>query len=255
MTEKGTQGAILIFEANVRLVNELMDFDRTVVKFALHHLEQRQKYLEKAGILNQYSSLRSAIDQLRAIREHDSLRSQYRAILNQGVVLLVSYFGSAVSDLLSAGIANALGNRQSEALLKKEIKIALEDILNVDPNHEESVADLVIEKSDISFQDMKSISRAFRELLNIEPVKDNHVNNIIVAQACRHLIVHSGGIGDHAFVNQLRSANPRDLKHDVKKGDSVAFTREEISVVSESMKQYLNRLAKGINEYLPKVDQ
>lgn len=37
-------------------------------------------------------------------------------------------------------------------------------------------------------------------------------NNIIIAQASRHLIVHSSGIADEKFFRQIQNADPRDIK-------------------------------------------
>jgi hypothetical protein len=64
----------------------------------------------------------------------------------------------------------------------------------------------------LSFQDMKSIGRAFKLLLAEDLPRDTRINNIIVAQACRHAVVHAEGVVNGRLLNEIRDADPRTVK-------------------------------------------
>jgi Iap family predicted aminopeptidase len=66
---------------------------------------------------------------VRQIRENDSLRPRYETIFNQAAVLLVSYFGSAVGDVFRFGIARELQAAKNVRLLREELRVLLEEIL------------------------------------------------------------------------------------------------------------------------------
>jgi hypothetical protein len=73
---------------------------------------------------------------------------------------------------------------------------------------------------------MQSIARAFKDYLGIEIERTQRVNDIVLAQGCRHVIVHSGGIVDDRLVRQLSSAQPRRLKPRLVLGERIQFTDE-----------------------------
>ncbi|MBK6880026.1 MAG: hypothetical protein IPH91_07595 [Elusimicrobia bacterium] len=94
---------------------------------------------------------------------------------------------------------------------------------------------------------MQSVSRAFKENLDISIERTSDVNDIILAQACRHAIVHSGAFADDQLVRQIAMALPRTLKVDLKKNAKIQFTSEEVTKVSEMMIEYLKNLTRVIN--------
>jgi hypothetical protein len=90
---------------------------------------------------------------------------------------------------------------------------------------------------------MQAIHRAFKEYLTISIEKDNLVNNIILAQACRHVIVHSGGVASERLIRQIKGAFPRDVKSEIKRDNKVQFSPDEVEIVSKSMGKYVKSLA------------
>ncbi|HZC81380.1 MAG TPA: hypothetical protein VE222_06610, partial [Nitrospiraceae bacterium] len=80
-----------------------------------------------------------------------------------------------------------------------------------------------VRKTDISFQDMQSIARAFRDYVGFEPTRNENVNDIVLGHACRHVIVHAGAVFDRKALGQVRSAVPRTLKKNINVGDAVTF--------------------------------
>ena len=104
------------------------------------------------------------------------------------------------------------------------------------------LADLLASKKDISFQDMQSIGRAFTAHFDIEISRDATMNDIIVAQASRHAIVHAGGIVDRKMIGQLKNARPRQLKPNLKQDEKLEFTPAEIATAANAMRAYLDRV-------------
>lgn len=108
------------------------------------------------------------------------------------------------------------------------------------------LADLLASTEGLSFQDMQSIGRAFGQYFKTELPRDDIVNDIIIAQACRHAIVHSGGVVDRKMLRQVRDAQPRTLKLRLALGERLSFTPNEIARASQAMRQHLARLAASI---------
>ena len=149
------------FQENIQSVYALAEFDRLVLGFAERVLEQVQERATSEGVKNYRLTVDSGLTQLRQIRQNDSLRSNYQHIFNQCVVLLVSYFGSAIGDLFSACVAGQIKGSPTRLLLEEELKLTVEELLELSGDLHEQLAELLIRKNDISFQDMKSVARAF----------------------------------------------------------------------------------------------
>ena len=80
--------------------------------------------------------------------------------------------------------------------------------------------------------------------------KDSTVNNIILAQACRHVIVHAGGEVTPKLLRQISSAVPRDIKIEMVGNATVQFSQQEIQAVADSMMRYLIALVEKIDRVL-----
>lgn len=224
-----------------------MNFDRLVLDYAITRLDTLQERLTKIHeIANARFDVSTVLTALRGIREHDSLRSQYAQIFNQCNVLLVSYFSSAVADIFRASVTDAIKWGDRSKLLKEDIKIGLNEIRDIGPELLERAGELLVAHKDISFQDMQSIGRAFRDYFDYDPPKTDVVNDIIVSQACRHVIVHSGGIVDRKMLGQVRNATPRTLQPRVQEHQRIQFTESDIELVGRQMKAYLHELAMNV---------
>jgi len=239
------------FSENVAGVHKLINFDRDVLDMAItsiQNLSERLKYHHKLD--NPHLSANTTLTSLRNIRSNDSLRPRYQVIFNQAVVLLVSYFGSAIEDIFKAGIDVLLEQDADNDLFREDIKLSFRDLRDSNWHVREIAADLLVEKKDLSFQDMQAISRAFKTYLGVSIEKDIIVNNIILSQACRHVIVHAGGIVNDRLIRQVTNASPRDLKTSMARGNHVQFSPEEVEIISKSMVAYVHSLASKVNEVL-----
>jgi hypothetical protein len=231
------------FQKHVESVERLMNFDRDVLSFAIDAIEKLEVRLTQHHRLdNPHLSAGTTLKMLRGYREHDSLRPRYETIFNQALVLLVSYFGSSVHDLFREGVNESLTTGKDTALLKEQVKLSLSELREAEFDLRDMAADLLVNAKDISFQDMKSIARAFRDHLNVTIQWDQVVNEIILAQACRHVIVHAGGIVNAQTMRQVSVAKPRQLKPALELGKPVQFSVHEIQQVAASMGTYLKNI-------------
>ena len=97
------------FESNLQSVHKLMNFDRDVQDLAITQIKELHDNLVNFHkITNDQLNGKRTLDILEGIRENDSLRPRYKAIFNQAIVLLVSYFGSALSDCFRFAMQNAV---------------------------------------------------------------------------------------------------------------------------------------------------
>ena len=150
------------FRTNVISVHKLMNFDREVQDIFIEQIADLSKRLKsQQKITNEQLNGERQLKMLRQIRNNDSLRPRYEVIFNQAVVLAVSYFGSAIHDILRLCIADAIKHKQHRRLLNDEIKVSIADLVGASETFDEAISDLFITRKDISFQDMQSIARAF----------------------------------------------------------------------------------------------
>jgi hypothetical protein len=235
------------FANNVESVKELMNFDRLVLEFAINHLEQLQKRLvDREGLTNPRFNVERALEVLRGIRQNDSLRIQYQHIVNQCDVLLVSHFESAIRGIFRVALLHIIRTSGNARVLDEQLRMTLRDVQDAGTELQERITDLLIAQKGFSFNDMGSIARAFGEYVGCEPPRTTEVNNIILAQAGRHIIVHAGAVVDERFVRQVSGAKPRNVKPELAAGEVLRFTPEEIETISESMLTYVNRLLKSL---------
>jgi hypothetical protein len=234
------------FKDNVNDIFKLMEFDQIILDVAITGLEDLQETLRKSySIDNPRQLAENALQLLRSIREHKSLRPRYQVIFNQCVVLLVSIFASSVSDLFKKGINDLAEIGDSSVLKSEELKISVSQLLEFNGEIKDSLGDLIAEKNDLSFQDMKSIGRAFKTYFGFTIEKDVNVNNIIMAQAGRHVIVHDSSRINDRILRQVFGAHPRTLKPELS-GNVVSFDSDEVTLIANSMQDYLKSVRKQI---------
>ena len=241
------------FKQNVESVDRLINFDREVQDFTIKNVEELHDKLKhgQLKIDNLQLNGQRTLEILRQIRRNDSLRSQFETIFNQAIVLLVSYFGSSVGDVFRFAISKELEAKRNKRLLREELRTTVEEIADVSQNLGEAVSEIFIAKKDISFQDMQSIRRAFETYVEISMDRDQDVNNIIIGQACRNVIVHRGGVVDGRLINQVKGAIPRTLKLQLSEEDVLRFKPEEVQLLSKSMSKYLECLCGRVALSLP----
>jgi len=240
------------FENNIKDINKLMTFDQVILDISIRGLEElRGKLTKLYNIENPQLLAENTLSMLRSVRENKSLKPKYQIIFNQSIVLLVSVFASSISDLFKVGICKLAVKGDSKALSSDELKLSVIKLLEYDGDIFERIGDLIVEKNNISFQDMKSIKRAFKQYFEFTIEQSNEVNNIIMAQAARHVIVHDSARINDRIINQVSGAKPRELKPKLS-GDFIIFEPEEVNLVAQSMLNYIKGVRSQIELRLDK---
>jgi hypothetical protein len=236
---------------NIDDVYKLIEFDHLILKFCLSSLTTLNEKLKKTFKINNPNLLVSkTITHLKRIRENDSLRLHYQIMFNQSNVLLVSLFASAVADLFRDGVNSLAELGNSEELMKEEFKLSVDEIMEHGHELPHRIGYVIADKKDISFQDMKSIRRAFHSYFSVSMEKNETVNNIIFAQAARHVIVHDSARISERMINQISGAVPRRIMNKISAQDTIQFDREEIKIIGESMLIYFCELRSKVEERL-----
>ena len=226
------------FIKNISDILKLMNFDRVILQFAIDGIEGLQEKLKKShNIENPRLLAQNTLQSLQQIKTNDSLRPQYQVIFNQCVVLLVSVFASTIADLFMDGICKLAKKGDSKLLKKEELKISVSDLLEYDGEINERLGHLIADKNDLSFQDMKSIGRAFKDYFEFTIDKSEEVNNIIMAQAGRHIIVHDSARINDRTIKQVSGAKPRSLKPNLTES-IIQFDPNEVQLAADSMLKY-----------------
>lgn len=227
----------------------LADFDDVILKVAIGSLQTLEEKLKKAHFIDNPSLTASnARRSLENIRKNDSLRGQFEIINNQCVVLLVSLFSSAIGDLFRESIKALALSGASQKLNDEELKLTIAELVDPDFGISDRIGRLLEEKKDISFQDMRSISRAFSEYFSVEIPKDTDVNNIIMAQAGRHVIVHEGAGINERLRKQVKGAVPRTLMPVIPTSGKLLFDVTDLRVIGDSMFKYFCNLRGKVEE-------
>jgi hypothetical protein len=238
------------FIKNIDDIFRLLDFDRVILQVAIDGIEGLQENLRSShDIENPRLLAQNTLQMLKGIQDHDSLRPKYQVIFNQCIVLLVSVFASSVADLFRGGICILAKKGDSKSLKNEELKISVSDLLEFDGEINERLGHLIADKNDLSFQDMKSIGRAFKDYFGFDISKDKHVNNIIMAQAGRHIIVHDSARINERIIRQVSGAKPRDLKPELD-GDTIQFNSGEVKLAAESMLEYFRQVRNQVETRL-----
>ncbi|MCK4887935.1 MAG: hypothetical protein KAS96_11155 [Planctomycetes bacterium] len=228
------------FNDNIQKIKKLMSLDEIIVDFSLLALHKAKKAEEKWDCDKHPSyNISNEINQIKNIRENESLKPSYQIMLNQCVVLLVSYFSSAVEDIFKESFKYKIKNGELDELGKEEIKITIDQFIFGE------IEDMFVAKKDISFQDMQSIRRSFKEYIGVsekDRERDKDVDNIVFGQACRNCIVHAGGFMNSKTFGQIKTAKNRTIKTQIRLTDNILFEEDEVNAVKDSMVAFINNL-------------
>lgn len=235
------------FAENASDVERLIDFDRDVIDIMLLSFDSLKK-----DVPPQMHSFSGRIDRaakvIRDIRNNESLKTKYSIVCNQAVVLLVSHFASTVGDLFRKAVSEALDQEGNKDLLDEELKLTFRELKEKNWNIRGAAGDLLIAKKDLTFQDMQSTVRAFDSYANVQIDRDKCVNNIILGQAARHVIVHASAQVTERMVKQVAKASPRTLKQDLEQGKALVFSKEEVLELKSEMLEFVARLVAKLEE-------
>jgi len=239
------------FARNRQQVRDLVNFDTTLTDLVVESLRGlNRRWRDHLAEAHQMSgptleqhplSGGRQLQMFSNIRDHESLKPGFRAIHNLALVALVTFFSSACKGLFRA-LAEVSFRSGNQSFRTVPLKLTVGDLMN-ESDIGVVVCNALESSENLTFQDMKSINRAFAVVLGREIRRESHVNDIILAQASRHALVHADGNVDGKMLNQLRDASPRTLKPQLDLGVPLSFSPEEIEQAGEAMATYLASVA------------
>ncbi len=230
------------FEANAELVTDLMEFDRVLIDFVLRTVENTHRQLIESNFDGAANRLNNPIKVIKAVRENNSLKPHYDAMTNQCVVLLVSYFSTALEESFKFLLREAIRSDTIDHFSKETVTITLGQLHKTKFNLSEDIAEIVSSKDDVSFQDMKSVNRVFKKYIGYNHERNSYLDNIIYGQAARHIIVHDSGNLSKRFRHQIESCPKRNIHLTLPESGTIQFDEESIQTLIESMRKYLTAL-------------
>jgi hypothetical protein len=223
------------FASGLDSVRQLLEFDRVIIDEAIASLNafaETQNHQTEVAVKNKVASIRN-------IRNSDSLRPRYALMHNQCVVLLVSYFSAAMDDIFRAAVREALRRQVSVPVAAIDVKLAYRDVANTNETLETVITEAFIAQKDVSFQDMKSIVRVFKESLDIDLPRSAQMDDVILGQAARHAIVHAAARVDARMIKQVAGATSRTLKQQLNQDQTIQFSPIEVIHLGQSMRELI----------------
>jgi hypothetical protein len=239
--------AVSSFRRNIAEVDQLVNFDKELLQLVTQNIEILHEDLKTKFGDDRFNGGR-VLTIIRGIRDNDTIKLKYVAIYNQAVVLLVSHLSSALHDLFHDAVLEKLLSNDPGKLLDEEIKLTFSAMREQDWNLKSAAPELLIKKYDFSFQDMKTTVSAFKDYAGVTITRDVTMNNIIAAQACRHVIVHAGGRVSEKAVRQVSSATDRTLRKTLVVDEFIKFTALEVDAVKADMLKFIEKLADDISK-------
>lgn len=160
-----------------------------------------------------------------------SIQNNFKIIYSQMCILAVSsleatlkkYFENALSDFANI-------NQKNEEL--KTLKISLNELVENNLKFSGKFGRLILDKTNINFQDLKSIKRIFSGYISRNIVLDSEIEKYICFfLEARHVLVHKGGIVDSKFVQATNSfeANMKGYKE----GDRIEISTDDWNKIKE----------------------
>ncbi len=226
------------------------NLEKTVKISELYDLiiEVAAKSIKSLGLLRSKmggDAGKNQIDMLSKLKDNPQIKEVLPVVSGQQVVLFVSSFESYLKEL-----AKLIGDDHIGLIAWPEKSSGKID-LTVLSGRSVTMGDLVLailEQHDINFQDLKSTKRFFEEYIGINlEIDEQYEQNIILAAAIRHSIVHSGGIADDKFVKQIRNL-PDSVRKRYKHNRSIEIDGLDISTFRDSFINFSQALKDGLNK-------
>lgn len=228
------------FQTDVESVTSLMDFDKTLLEIVKIQLEGLATKLKDKSEVAHKEVLKS-IAWVENIRSNNSLKNKYAQIYNSCLVLLVAYFSDVLKLLFVFRLQQKIDN-WDRIFESDKLKLNFEELKKYNFNLKKNIGQVITDSLKISFQDMQSTCRCFKEYLDYEIKPSRKQSNIIVAQAARHVIVHADWKINKDFLNQVRTRGERDLLPKVSEGDSISLNKSDIELIIKEMSDFIEDL-------------
>lgn len=175
-----------------------------------------------------------------------SISNNFKVIYSQMCILAVSsleailkrYFENALSDFSNI-------NQSNEDLGK--FKISLAELVESNLKFSGKFGKLVLDKTNLNFQDLKSIKRIFSGYISKEIILESDIEkSICFFLEARHVLVHKGGVVDDKFIQSTSAFNANVKEYN--KDDHIEINTKDWHDIREAF----TKLVEQITQYKSK---
>jgi hypothetical protein len=198
-------------------------------------LEIADKTLESIGSVSNLhggDAVRNQRLSLARVSENPEIKSTFSILRGQQLVLLVSALETYLRDM-----TRIIANEYPEILkwsIDTNYKIDLSELANPSVSKGDILLQAII-KQGTNFQDIGSIKRFFKSYLDIEiDIDELNEQQVILATAKRHVIVHENGVVNKEFMKNIRNL-PEDVISMYKIDGALDFVEDDITSLRDSM--------------------
>ena len=180
-------------------------------------LEESLNHSAKTVLLNARQSLKNIKD--------SSINDNFKIIYSQMLILAVSALEATLKQYF-VNACSILSNINLENERLKSIKITALDLAVHKLKYTQDFGQLILDKENSSFQDLKSIKKTFRDYLSKSiNLESDDEKKIAFYLECRHILVHRGGKVDQKFIDSTSSfqANLKEYKL----GQNIEFSQDD----------------------------
>lgn len=223
-------------EERIDRIKTIGDVNNDLVKIAVNNLESIRKDLLATGRNIQITKkVERQIKMYKSVSHVTGVAEKLPIIYEQMVVLMIGAL-----EVYLADIFRQVGDRMPEYLVWKaeKEKISFEPTLLSEGF---TLGDAILshlKNQGISFQDLQSTLRAFEKYFDVKVVLDEkNTDKLILAAACRNVIVHNRSEIDNAFRKQIRSTRyAEDIRF--QKGKKLNIDEKYIEELGETLKGF-----------------
>ncbi|MEO7905167.1 MAG: hypothetical protein ABIR91_05250 [Candidatus Saccharimonadales bacterium] len=227
-------------EERIDHIRTIGDINDDLVSIAVNNLYSVKADLVATGrngqIINKVNRQINMYDKISLIPE---VKKKLPIIYEQMIVLMVGALEVYIADIF-----RGISNKNPEYLVWKieKEKISFEPILLAEGF---TLGDVIIghlKSQGFSFQDLRSTLSAFEKYFDIRIELDDVVREkLILAAACRNVIVHNRSTIDGGFQKQVRATSFYDDKN-YKKGGKLKIDDTYTNQLGETIKEFCRNI-------------
>jgi hypothetical protein len=224
------------FTDNLERTIQISELNKLIIDFAKNALRSLGKIQNPRTGAN---AAQNQIDSFDRLSSSPRIKELLPIVYGQQVVLFVSSFEAYLKELV-----RFIGNNYIGLIKWPEGSSGKVDLASLSKSNL-TIGDLILailEQHDISFQDLQATKRFFKNYMDLEVgLGIEYENNLILAAAIRHTVIHSGGIIDTKFIKQIRSLD-KATKDLYKEGDSIEISEDTVIELRDSFINFSKNL-------------
>lgn len=230
------------FQQNLKHIDQLGEIGTDasdILLGILDSLKRENEFLD--GFMPYKGKLDNAIEQVKTIKDHSSLKEKYNTIYNQSVVLIIASFESFMNDLV----------RDLIDFFPEVVNWPDKKQISFDPNilkySSPTLGSLIVKSSlreKYNFQDLQPVLDFLKDYLKIELNIENDLKEkLIKYEALRHVIIHNSAKIDEKFKKQIREMS---YSNNYDNGDDVKLIKDDYLEARNSFSELAEQITKEV---------